>query len=151
MTILSKYSKPPKRRALSPPDTLIWYPGLTRAITEQLQSIIVASKLAVGSLDIDKGSHKDIDSHANITVAGKNIYILANNRLLPDANGFTNNHKTLLIYVVESAIKSECPYEDNKVELVISKAIHVTSMRKNLIPTFMMSKAVIQVNYTPNI
>ena len=102
-------------------DSLPWDPGGTHYITEKLQSLIYALSLAVGSLDIDEESRIYIESNANMTFAGNHAYLLADTWLMAYTNGFTTNHKTLVIPVMYASINYKYTYEGNALALVIRK------------------------------
>ena len=82
-------------------------------------------------------------------VVGNYAYVLADTGQTKDANDFTPDHKTLVINFVDSAISYEFPNEVTDVSLVIRNTLHISSMKKNLIPNFMIREAGIKVNDTP--
>ena len=51
----------------------------------------------------------------------------------------------------ELALKYECPYTGETYILVIQNALHVPSMKKGLMPPFVMREAGIRINDTQNI
>ena len=89
--------------------------------------------LTVGSLYIDEDSCTELESHDNMPVVGKNLYVLSDTVQTEDINSFTPDHKTLVNPVVDVAIKYECPFEGTYFPLVIRNALHVTSININLI------------------
>ena len=65
-----------------------------------------------------------------------------NTKLTVDGNAFTPDQNTLVIPVVNSDTKYECPYKVTEVDLVISFSLNIPSIKTSLIPTFMMRKAI---------
>ena len=66
-------------------------------------------------------------------------------------NAPTIYHKTLVIHVLDAAIKYKCPYVLTDVSLVIMNALHIPSIEKNLIHHSIMIQDGIQVNDHPKI
>ena len=53
--------------------------------------------------------------------------------------------------IVDAAVQYECPYSGTLHVLIIRNALHVPSMKHNLVPPFMIREEGIQVNDTPKI
>ena len=52
-------------------------------------------------------------------------YLLDDTGKTEDVNAFTIGHKTLVIHIMDAAIKYECHYEGNEFALAIRNSIHV--------------------------
>ena len=100
--------------------------------------LIAALELEFGSLDIDKDSLTYFDYHDNITVVGKNVYILDDTGQTEYRNAFNTDQNTLIIPVLDVAIKYKCPYKGTDVSLGIRNELYVTSTKTNFIPPLMM-------------
>ena len=93
----------------------------------------------------------DLDSHANMPVVGRNAYVISDTGRVVDVSPFTPDYKPLQLPIVDAAIQYDCPYNGVSHILVIRNALHVPSMRNNLIPPFIMREAGIQLRDTPKI
>ena len=60
-----------------------------------------------------------------MTVVVNHAYLLDDTGKTEDLNAFTIGHKTLVIPIVDAAIKYKCHYEGNEFALAIRNAIHV--------------------------
>ena len=68
-----------------------------------------------------------------------------------EVNLFTPDYKLMQVPIIDAAVQYECPYSGTLQVLVIQSALHVPSMRHNLVPPFMIREEGIQVNDTPKI
>ena len=66
-------------------------------------------------------------------------------------NPFTPDYKSMQVPIVDAAVQYECPYSGMLHVLIIRNALHVPSMKHNLVPPFMIREEGIQVNDTPKI
>jgi hypothetical protein len=111
----------------------------------------------VSALDVyednerEEESRTELDSHANMPVVGRNAYIISDTGRIADVNPFTPDYDSMQIPIVDAAVQYECPYDGQSYIFVIRNALHVPSMRNNLIPPFVMREAGIRVNDTPKI
>jgi hypothetical protein len=99
----------------------------------------------------DESSRTELDSHANMPVVGSQAYIISDTGRMADVNPFTPDYESMLIPIVDAAVRYECPYDGKTYILVVRNALHVPSMRNNLIPPFIMREAGIRVSDTPKI
>ena len=53
--------------------------------------------------------------------------------------------------IVDAAVQYDCPYDGQTYILVIRNALHVPSMRNNLLPPFILREAGVRVQDTPKI
>ena len=95
--------------------------------------------------DMDESSRPELDSHANIPVIGKNVYILSIIETV-DVAPFTPDYKPIRVELVNAALKYECPYSSEIKILIIRRGLHVPSMSNNLLPPFMLREAGITIN-----
>jgi hypothetical protein len=84
-------------------------------------------------------------------VVGRHAYILSDNGRTADVSAFTPDYKPMEVRIVDAAVQYECPYSSETYVLVIRNALHVPSMKSNLIPPFIMRETGIQVNETAKI
>jgi hypothetical protein len=96
-------------------------------------------------------SKTELDSHANMPVVGRHAFIISDTGRVADVNAFTPDYEPMQLSIVDAAIQYDCPYDGQSYILVIRNALHVPSMRNNLIPPFIMREAGIKVHDTPKI
>jgi len=101
--------------------------------------------------ETDEMSRTDLDSHANMPVVGRHAYVISDTGRTAEVNAFTPDYKAMNVRIVDAAVKYECPYEGRNYILVIRNALHVPSMKNNLIPPFILREAGVQVHDTPKI
>ena len=99
----------------------------------------------------EKESRTELDSHANTPVVGRNAYIISDMGRIADLNPFTLGYDSMRISIVDAAVRYDCPYDGPSYIFVLCNALHVPSMKNNLIPPFVMREAGIRVNDTPKI
>ena len=61
------------------------------------------------------------------------------------------DYDSMQIKIVDAAVQYDCPYTGKTHILVIRNALHVPSMKHNLLPPFILRQAGIEVNDTPKI
>ena len=66
-------------------------------------------------------------------------------------NTFTPDYDSMQISIVDAAVRYDCPYDGKTYIFVLRNALHIPSMKNNLIPPFVMREAGIRVNDTPKI
>ena len=91
-------------------------------------------------------SQTELDSHANMPVAGRNCYILSELGKYVNVSPFTPAYKALRAPVVDVVIQYDSRYDGKSYILVIRNALHVPSMANNLLPPFMLREAGVEVN-----
>jgi hypothetical protein len=96
-------------------------------------------------------SRTELDSHANMPVVGRHAFIISDTGRVAEVNAFTPDYEPMQLSIVDAAIQYECPYDGQVYILVIRNALHVPSMKNNLLPPFVMREAGIQVHDTPKI
>jgi hypothetical protein len=84
-------------------------------------------------------------------VVGRNAYIISDTGRVADVNAFTPDYSSMRISIVDAAVTYECPYDGKSYIFVLRNALHVPSMKNNLILPFVMREAGIKVNDTPKI
>jgi hypothetical protein len=154
-----------KRRdnAFQPDSTRTWDPGVQDKIHIQVQDRLYALIATTVIADVhgtdeneddddsNEESRTELDSHANMPVVGRHAYILSDNGRTADVSAFTPDYKPMEVRIVDAAVQYECPYSSETYVLVIRNALHVPSMKSNLIPPFIMRETGIQVNETAKI
>ena len=107
------------------------------------------------SLDDDSSiseSRSELDSHANMIVVGKYALVINDTGKTAQVSPFTPDYNAMSgVRIVDAAIQYDCPYSHQPYVLIVRNALHVPSMKNNLIPPFIMREAGIKVNSTPKI
>lgn len=101
--------------------------------------------------DDSSESRTDMDSHANAPVVGYNAFIVNTTGKTCDVHAFSPDLPPLTVPLVDAAVKYESPFDGTEHVLVIMNALHVPSMKHNLIPPFMIREAGIQLKDVPKI
>ena len=101
--------------------------------------------------DVEKVSTTELDSHANMPVVGLDSYIISETGKTAVVQPYSPDYDTKDIPIVHAAVQYECPYNGESYILVIRNALHVQSMKHNLIPPFLMREAGVQVREIPKI
>jgi hypothetical protein len=96
-------------------------------------------------------SKTELDSHANMPVVGRHAFIISDTGQVAKVNAFTPDYDPMQLSTVDAAIQYDCPYDGHTYILVLRNALHVPSMKNNLIPPFVMREAGIGVYDTPKI
>ena len=92
----------------------------------------------MNEIEMHVGSRTELDSHANMLVAGKHAYIIAETGKKVDVSPFTPDYKPLTVPLVDAMVKYDNPYDRKTYILVLRNALYVPSMDHNLIPPFML-------------
>ena len=100
---------------------------------------------------MDESSRTELDSHANMPVIGKNVYILSIIGETVDVAPFTPDYKPIRVELEDAALKYECPYSGETKILIIRRGLYVPSMSNNPLPPFMLREARIIINEVPKI
>ena len=79
-----------------------------------------------------------LDSHANMIVCGKEVYIISRLGQVAEVNAFAKECGVLQIQIVDAAVVFEDPYDGDIYFLVLQNALYVESMDHHLIPPFIM-------------
>jgi hypothetical protein len=148
------------------PENRTWDPGrvqiqeernkLTKInVPDQICSLIstaVVSNVDVSEeSDMEESSRSELDSHANMPAAGRNAYIISDAGRLADVTPFTPDYESMTTPIVDAAVQYECPCDGQTYMLVLRNALHVPSMKNNLMPPFVIREAGIRANDTPKI
>ena len=96
--------------------------------------------------EMDGESHTELDSHANMPVAGREALIVEQSGKTVEVNPFTPDSKPIKVEVVNAIVQYDSPLDGKEYMLVIQNALHVPSMCNNLIPPFIMWESGITVN-----
>jgi hypothetical protein len=99
----------------------------------------------------DEISRTELDSHANMPVVGRNAYVISDTGKVAYVSPFTPDYKSMQIKVVDAAVQYKCPYTGTSYILVLHNALHVPSMRHNLLPPFILRQAGLNVKEVPKI
>ena len=80
-----------------------------------------------------------LDSHANMIVCGKEVYIISKSGQVAEVNAFAKECGVLQIPIVDAAVVFEDPYNGEIYFLVMRNALYVESMDHHL-TVLMVSK-----------
>ena len=122
------------------------YPAEVSSV--KTESGYLASRISQAESSSDIGV--ELDSHADSPVVGSNCHILRSTGKTVRVSGFANElGKALDVKVVDAVVAYDDPMEGNTYLLVLKNALHVPSMTYNLLPSFMMRLAGIEVKECP--
>jgi hypothetical protein len=103
-------------------------------------------------MDVEEASRTELDSHANMPVVGRHVYIISHTGRVAEVNPFIPDYDSMEVPIVDAAaVRYECPYNGTSYILVIRNALYAPSMKNNLIPPFVMTEAGVKVNNVPKI
>ena len=122
-------------------------------ILHSLQLSPVSKDAMDGTLDNVEEvlSTTELDSHANMTVVGLDAYVISETGRTAVIQPYSPDYDIKDIPIVHAAVQYDCPYNGDSYVLVIRNALHVQSMKHNLIPPFLMREAGVQVRDIPKI
>ena len=103
------------------------------------------------SMEEEELPRTELDSHANMPVVGRHAYVISDTGRVADVNPFTPDYDSMQVSIVDAAVQYDCPYDGQSYILVIRNALYVPSMRKNLLPPFVLREAGVRVQDTPKI
>jgi hypothetical protein len=103
------------------------------------------------SMDTEESSQTKLDSHANMSVVGQHVNVILDMGRIADVNPFIPDYSSMQVPIVDAAVQYNCPYDGQSYVLVIQNALHVPSVRSNLLPPFILREAGIRVRDTPKI
>ena len=96
-------------------------------------------------------SRTELDSHANMPVAGRNAYVISDTGQTAEVNAFSPDYDALTVKICDVAIQYDCPYTGQTYIFVIRNSLHVPAMNNNLLPPFLIREAGIELHDTPKI
>jgi hypothetical protein len=97
-------------------------------------------------------STTELDSHANMIVAGRQAFVFNYTGEYADVNAFSEEAGGMSqVPIVDAVVAYDCPYTGETYLLVVRNALHVPAMHHNLIPPFIMREAGLVVNDVPKI
>ena len=84
-------------------------------------------------------------------VVGQHAYVISDTGKMADVIPYTPDYDPMQVPIVDAAVQYDCPYSGQSYILVVRNALHVPTMRNNLLPPFMLREAGIQVSDMPKI
>lgn len=81
----------------------------------------------------EETTRTDLDSHANMPVVGRNVYILSDTGETALVAPYSPDYEPKELPIVKAAVLYSCPYTGQDIVLIIQQALHVPSMKNNLI------------------
>ena len=96
-----------------------------------------------------ENSRTELDSHANMPVVGRHAYVISDTGRVADVSPFTPDYSSMQIRVVDAAVQYDRQYTGKSYILVIRNALHVPSMKHNLLSPFVLRQVGIVVKETP--
>ena len=118
---------------------------------KHVASVIVSSLEGDGMDTEENETRTDLDTHANMIVAGKHAFVLADTGRKATVQAFSPDMEAIETAIVDCAILYECPYSGKSYILVARNALHVPTMSHNLVPPFILREAGIVVDDVPKI
>ena len=110
---------------------------------------------AIASAGIDKYTAMDttkLDSHANMIVLGKQALVIQYTGHSAEVNAFSDDAGGLSkVPIVDAVVAYDCPYTSKTYMLVMRNALHIPSMKHNLIPPFILRESGLILQDIPNI
>ena len=121
-----------RRTELKPDWYEQWHPDpghITGIRNDRIYLILsaVSEEMRVDEKVTQIESHTELYSHANMPTGNK-----------VDVSAFTPNYKPLTVPLVDAMVKYDNPYNGKTYILVLRNALHVPSMKNNLITPFML-------------
>jgi hypothetical protein len=101
--------------------------------------------------DMEEQLRSELDSHANMPVAGRNACITSDAGRTANVDPCTPDCDSMLMSIVDAAVWCDCPHNGQTCILVARNALSVPSMRNNLTPPFVMREAGMRANDTRKI
>ena len=98
---------------------------------------------------MDETISSEMDNIANMSVIGKNAYILSIIGESLDIAPFTPDYKPIRVELVDAALKYKFPYSGETKILILRRGLHVQSISNILLPPFMLREAGITINEVP--
>ena len=99
-----------------------------------------------------EGSTTELDSHANMVVVGEQATIISDSGTYAEVRAFAEDCKTLeRVPIVDAAIAYDCQASMRTYILIVRNALHVKSMKHNLLPPFIVREAGLVLNDVPRI
>jgi hypothetical protein len=94
----------------------------------------------------------ELDSHANMAVAGSNCMIIATSGCYANVTPFSLNLPTMdMVEIGDAAIAYDNPILHVPYLLEVQNALLIPTMNHNLIPPFLLREEGLYVDETPNI
>lgn len=151
-----------RRDGVLQPENLTWDPGGDNHVRIQVPdhqySLLYTAAISNVTIEddnclsgIEEESRTELDTHANMPVVGRHACIISDTGKTADVNAFTPDYKSMTIPIVDAAVQYDCPYDGKTYVLVIRDALHVPSMKTNLLPPFVLREAGVEVNDVPKI
>ena len=113
--------------------------------------MVILSGAAHGANN-NKLSSTEMDSHANTALVGSNATKIQYTGRYADVNAFANDVRQMKrVTIKDMEIAYDCQYQKKKFLLIIKNALHVPSMNHNLIPSFILDEAGLEVDTKPKI
>ena len=91
----------------------------------------------------------DLDSHANMFVAGKDVHVLAKTGRTASVQAYDPSMQPVQLDIIDCAVLYESSLTGRKVLMIVEGAIYSPTMDHNLVPPFMLREAGVVVDTTP--
>ena len=118
----------------------------------QISSLVVAhiSGASWGSWNASHGSPTELDSHANMPVAGCGTTVISSTGRHATVTPFSGTLPSMdKVEIVDVAMAYDDPITTRTFILIMRNALYIPSMGHNLIPPFIMREASLYVDETP--
>ena len=122
-------------------------------VTERTQSAIASAVHATTVGEYGPQTFTtELDTHANMVVMGEQATIISQSGTFAEVKAFSDDCKKLeRVPIIDAGFAYDCPYTMKTYLLIVRNALHVKSMKNNLIPPFIMREAGHVVNDVPRI
>lgn len=132
------------------PEVNQWDPGERVMVANEFFATM--SSLEEGDVEMRPDNCRtELDTHANMAVVGTQALIINNTGKTVEVSPYNPVYQSLTVPLVDAALKYESPFDGKVCILLVRNALHVPTMKNNLLPPFMLREAGIQVNDVPKI
>ena len=103
------------------------------------------SRVKISSATVGEDDHTsatELDSHANMVVAGKDFLVIQDTGLTANVNPFSDELQSMnKVPIVDGVTAYDCPYTHETILCVVRNALHVPTVDHNLVSPFIMREA----------
>ena len=99
-----------------PPDNL-------HSLLSMMMTMVSAIDVSEEANDMEEKSRTELDSHANMPVAGRNACIISDMGRIADVNTFTPDYDSMQISIIDAAVPYDCPYDGKMYIFVLQNAL----------------------------
>ena len=119
-----------------------------------LRNLILTGEVAGVEVGLYDGQTclTELDSHANMIVLGKHCLVINDSGKTAHVNSFSQEAGSIpSVHIVDGACAYDCPRTGQTYLLVMRNGLSIPQNENNLIPSFIMAEAGLDVNPVPKI